>query len=43
MISLVRTMGNANTQPGDASVVLTLDRVSVLVPIIIQVAIPGPA
>lgn len=44
MISQPRTKGSAETQPGTASFVLALDRVSVLVPIIIlQVAVPGPA
>jgi len=43
MISLARTTGNADTQPGTASVLFAFDRVSKLVPIIIQVAVPGPA
>ena len=43
MISQVRTTSNANALPGGASVVLTVDRVSVLVPIIILAALPGLA
>ena len=43
MISLERTTALTNSQPGNGSVVLPLDRVSKLVPIIIQVAVPGPA
>lgn len=43
MISLARTTGIADSQPGTASVILASDRVSILVPIIIQVAVPGPA
>ncbi len=43
MISQARMTSNANTLPGGASVALAVDRVSVLVPIIIAVAVPGPA